>query len=115
MRNILAAFLLELGCLAWCTLLGSARGNVDHYIVKSIAGTSDHGLAGDGSRMLLGAAGLLGHVNRLLLCRRTLISDLTAHRPAARSGVHDHCARRERRYPYYVSCCCSHDLSSFQK
>src|SRR6266403_179462 len=72
-RNILATLLVK-GCrLARGGVVWSARRNVHHHIFKAVARSGHHRFGRNRRGVLLGAAGLLGHVNGFGFCRRAFI------------------------------------------
>src|SRR5712675_451969 len=72
-RNILATLLVK-GCrLARGGVVWSARRNVHDHIFKAVAGSSHHRFSRNWRSVLLGATGLLGHVNGFGFCRRAFI------------------------------------------
>src|SRR6266851_910114 len=94
MRQIAAALLRENCCLRRRRLIWGSRRNVHHHIFQRVVGTGYHGFRRRRRRILLRAAGLLRHVDGLLLCRCPFVGHLAAHGAAARyGGGHRGCSK----------------------
>src|SRR5260370_1338906 len=86
-RQILATFLCDGDRLGRCgRLIRRAGRNVNNHILQGVPRTHNYRFRCDWSRMLLGTARLLRHINWLLSCRCALVSHFTADAAAARSA-----------------------------
>ena len=78
-RDVLAALLLEMhGCRRGLRSLIAGR-HIDHDVLQRVVRARDDRLGLDRRRVLLGAGGLLRHVDRLHLGRRAGERDRPGH------------------------------------
>src|SRR5450432_3719165 len=102
--QVLTALLGEDGSLGRRCIVRRTCRDINHHVLERVIRSGNNGFGSYRSGMLLGATGLLGHIDGLLFGRGAFVSDFTGNSAAARYCVSEsRCGKNDDGPPKDVS------------